>query len=99
MILSLRAFHLSFPVYSTCLSQNASVSATEWGRILCAITEIQTIPWMGASRAISSFPGSCQVSGKDLIGFLWPATLDLFLEVLGGVFMEYCEIQAAFMED
>lgn len=32
MILSLGTFHLSFPVYSTCLSQNACVSATEWGR-------------------------------------------------------------------
>lgn len=68
-------------------------------RLLSAITEIQTIPQMGASRAISSFPGSGQVSGKDLIGVLWPATLDLFLEVHGGVFMEYCEIQAACMED
>lgn len=29
MILSLGAFHLSFPVCSTCLSQSASVSATE----------------------------------------------------------------------
>lgn len=67
--------------------------------LLSAVTEIQTIPQMGANRAISSFPGSGQVSGKDLIGFQWPATLDLFLEVRGGVFVEYCEIQAAFMED
>lgn len=33
MILSLGTFHLSFPSHSTCLSRNACVSATEWGRM------------------------------------------------------------------
>lgn len=70
MILSLGTFHLSFPGHSTCLSQNACASATEWGQnVLCAVTEIQAIPQLGASRAVSPFPGSGQVSGKDLIGF------------------------------
>lgn len=103
LLLSLRAFCFSFPACSTYIFfQSASFLATRWGRMYyVASLKAKLSPrW---KRVLPSHPAP---------SWIWPGfwkglsyfsvasyTGELFLKVHSGVFMEYCEIRAAFMKD